>query len=167
ETIQGLLTLGAVERLVRKYGSPNVVIARHILEHAHDTLQFLTALKHLVRSDGYVIFEVPCCERIFETFDYSFIWEEHVLYFTRETFRFCFSVGGFSLFLLEIFPYPMENSLVGIARAHNTHETVRCLSLDVLAQEKRQMQLYAKKWEERRTQYVKFLAEYQRSRGTI
>ena len=29
------------------------------------------------------------------------------------------------------------------------------------------MQLYAKKWEERRTQYVKFLAEYQRSRGTI
>jgi hypothetical protein len=167
ETIQGLLTPGAVERLVRKHGSPDVVIARSILEHAHDTLQFLTAVKHLIRLDGYVIFEVPCCERIFETFDYSSIWEEHVLYFTRETFRFCFSVGGFSLFLLEIFPYPIGNSLVGIARAHKTHETVRFPSPDVLAQEKRRMQLYANKWEERRAQYVKVLAEYQRSRGKI
>src|SRR4029077_4196589 len=49
ETIQGLLTPGAVERLVRKHGSPDVVIARSILEHAHDTLQFLAAVKHLVR----------------------------------------------------------------------------------------------------------------------
>jgi hypothetical protein len=117
ETIQDRLTLETAKRLVeRRGGRVDVVIVRHILEHALDTLGFIQAVKELVNPGGYVIFEVPDCTRALEGLDYTTLWEEHLLYFTETTFRYCFSVAGLSLISFANYPYLFENSLLGIAQ---------------------------------------------------
>lgn len=94
----------------------DVVIARHILEHAHGLRGFLRTLKEFLNPGGYVVIESPDCKRALQDCDYSTVWEEHVFYFTPQTFRDAFAIGGYRLTQFQSFPYALENSLVGIAQ---------------------------------------------------
>jgi SAM-dependent methyltransferase len=166
ETIQDRLHPDLAGALWQKHGAPDVVIARHILEHAHDALRFMETLRQLVKPTGYVVFEVPDCTRVLETFDYTTIWEEHILYFTPETFRHCFGFGGFSLVRFEFYPYPYENSLVGIAQPH-TAATPAFPSKSVLEDEKHRAQAFAQGLPQRRDMLRRFFSEYRQNQGKV
>ena len=115
ETIQGRLAPSA-ERVARAHGRADVVIARHILEHAHDLPGFFRGLTQLLKPQGYLVVELPDCRRALAECDYSSVWEEHVFYFTPQTFRDAFAFGGYRLVQFDSYPYALENSLVGIAQ---------------------------------------------------
>ena len=116
ESVQARLTPERAAALVERYGPAQVVIARHVLEHAHALPVFLDALTSLLAPGGYLVLEVPDCEAAFDLCDYTTIWEEHTLYFTQATFRSVFDAAGMSLTSFDVFPYPLENSLVGIGQ---------------------------------------------------
>jgi C-methyltransferase-like protein/putative zinc binding protein/methyltransferase family protein len=118
ETIQDRLTLAVAESIASRRGRADVLLVRHILEHAAVPLEFMAALRALTRPGGYVVVEVPDCSRAMDACDYTTIWEEHSLYFTPETFRGGMTEGGFTVSRLENYPYPFENSLVAIARSN-------------------------------------------------
>lgn len=120
EAIQSRLNRNVAETIVRQQRVYDVVIARRILEHAHDLVEFLQALRALVHPQGYVVVEVPDCQKGLELIDVGVLWEEHILYFTPETFRECFSFGGLSVQQFEIFPHSQENCLVVIAQPADT-----------------------------------------------
>ena len=44
-------------------------------------------IKKLVNDNGYLIFEVPDCSDGLKNRDYTTIWEEHVLYFTKNSLK--------------------------------------------------------------------------------
>ncbi|MFH2204187.1 MAG: class I SAM-dependent methyltransferase [Elusimicrobiota bacterium] len=117
ETVQARLTRGRAAALAREHGPADVVIARHILEHAFDPREFLAAVRCLGKPGAYVVFEVPDCSASIERLDYCVIWEEHVVYFSPETFRDCLRRAGLVPVYFDMVPYPMENSLIGIGRA--------------------------------------------------
>lgn len=131
ETVLPNLNSRSAARLAEKHGRADVVIARHIYEHAPDTHKLLDAIKNLVTSRGYVVFEVPDCTRLLESKDYSMPWEEHILYFTPDTFRSSFGFTEFSLEHYECYPYPIENALVAIVRLVENNEQTP-LPADVL-----------------------------------
>ncbi len=94
----------------------DVHIARHILEHARNPRQFVNICAEKCRPDGLLVFEVPGFERMLQEHLHCFLWEEHILYFTRSSLeQFLLSCG---LEVLEVMEYPlaMENSLVALAR---------------------------------------------------
>jgi hypothetical protein len=115
ETVQDRLTAASAERALRHRKPATIVLARHILEHSSTPFDFLEALKRLTVADGYVVVEVPDCSRAMDGCDYTMIWEEHVLYYTPDTFRQSFASAGLDIVRAEIYPYPFENSLVVIA----------------------------------------------------
>jgi hypothetical protein len=117
ETIQEQLTPERSEMIAERRGQADVLIVRHILEHAHRPRLFADALKRLVRPTGYIILEIPDCEPALTRKDYSMPWEEHIAYFTPETFRNSLRVLGFSLMREERYLYSNENSLVAIVRS--------------------------------------------------
>jgi hypothetical protein len=82
ETIQERLTPECARAIAAHRGLADVVVARHILEHAHQPSVFLEALQELVKPGGYVVLEVPDCSRALGDLDYTTLWEEHTLYFT-------------------------------------------------------------------------------------
>jgi len=166
ETIQDCLTPEAANMIVNKRGTSDVVIVRHILEHAHDTFRFTRAIKQLVNPKGYIVLEVPDCTQALENYDYATLWEEHLLYFTPETFHHYFAFGGFSLLRLECYPYPFENSLVTIAQLQEKI-TPSFPSESILEIEKHRAQVYSQGLPKVRTKLKRLLSEYRQNQGKI
>src|SRR5579885_22436 len=105
ETLQAKLTPAAARRLAEKHGPADLLLVRHIFEHAHDPRGFAGALGTLVRPGGYLVFEVPDCARALDGLDYTTLWEEHVLYLTPDTFRQALACCGLSVSHFELYPY--------------------------------------------------------------
>jgi hypothetical protein len=97
ETIQGRLDESAAEAIAARRGQPDLIVARHILEHTHDPSRLMRALHRLVNPRGYVIFEVPDCQPALEKNDYTTLWEEHVFYFTAVTLAGCLEKHGWRI----------------------------------------------------------------------
>jgi hypothetical protein len=143
-----------------------VLIVRHILEHAYQLRSFSDALKRLVRPGGYVVFEVPDCRPALTCKDYSMPWEEHIAYFTPETFRQTLSLLGFSELRYECYTYSNENSLVAIVRPESTLQP-NLLSSEVLDEQKGLGENYATAFGPYRSLINGLLGEYHTKRGRI
>jgi len=121
ETIQSSLVPATAKKMVIKHGQSDIIIARHILEHTHYPQQFIEALKQLLKPNGYIVFEVPDCTQAIDNFDYTTLWEEHTLYFTPNTFQSGLAFAGFPLINIISYPYPFENSLVGVVQLNSNN----------------------------------------------
>ena len=114
ETIQARITPGVADALVERHGTFDVVLVRHLLEHSHDLTNFLAAVRRLAATDGYIIFEVPDCTTMFSVTDYSFLWEDHISYFTPTTLARTLRQHRLHPQQMLTYPYALENSLVAI-----------------------------------------------------
>lgn len=116
ESVQQRLTRATAALLADKFGRPDVVLLRYVLEHAHDVHELLSCLGDLTAPGGYVLLEVPDATRALEHCDYSTVWEEHVYYFTPATLRRCAALAGFEVVFLKSYFYTLENALVAVVR---------------------------------------------------
>jgi hypothetical protein len=166
ETVQERFTFKQSEEIVKKRGKADIVIARHLIEHAFDVKEFLKAIKNLINPDGYLILEIPDCQRSMDYYDYTTIWEEHILYFTPETFKAVFAYGGFSLvdFIKE--EYPLENSYIGIARINDGVE-VKPLDASVLKYEIARATNFANHLNVKSKEMKEYLIDYKSQHGKI
>jgi hypothetical protein len=116
ETIIPKLTTSSVSNISDKYGFVDVVIARHILEHALDTQAFLSLIWNMIKPGGYIVFEVPDCTKQLKFNDYSMPWEEHILYFIPETLKSSFGYTSYDLVKYLHYPYKTEDAQVVIVQ---------------------------------------------------
>lgn len=116
ETVQKFCTPERMEKVAAARGAADLLIVRHITEHAEDLRAFLSGLGALVKDGGLLMLEIPDCAANLHNHDYCMVWEEHSLYFTPETFALIPPLGGFETLSLDVHPRPFENSLVLIAR---------------------------------------------------
>ena len=165
ETIQSRLRPDVVDGLQRKYGAPDVVIVRHVLEHTYDPRGFMEALRRLVKPGGYVIVEVPDCARAFDLLDYTVLWEDHSLYFGEPSLRMCLKRGGFSIVRFQRYTAPYENSLVAIASPRPA-PGASGLTEEEMQTERNRARAFAKGFQGRRAALRRLLAEW-RPHGKI
>jgi hypothetical protein len=115
ETLQQAVTPERAALLARSHGPADMLIARHILEHAHRPRAFLEAVLPLVKPGGCVVFEVPAAEKMIATADHALLWEEHVVYFTNATLERFFRAASLQAELWR-YTYVLEDSLLAIVR---------------------------------------------------
>lgn len=159
ETIQERLTKNPAQN---RRGGADLLIVRHILEHAYDSYAFASALKNLVKPGGYLLFEIPDNARCFETCDYGAIWEEHVLYFTKETFKSFLALAGFEMAEFHVYPYPMEDSLVAIVKA-----ATPSMPRAPAPREKQRAETYVRGLTETAAKFKAVLARYPRGKTAL
>jgi hypothetical protein len=116
ESIQFVLDEPTASRLAGKHGQADVLLARHVLEHAQKPDAFLRALGILVKPGGHLVFEVPDCTKFIKACDYSFVWEEHIAYISAKTLVALIRRAGFSVHETILHPYPLEDSLIGVVK---------------------------------------------------
>jgi SAM-dependent methyltransferase len=116
ETIQGILAASPLTQLVVKHGLADLLVARHVLEHAHDPVSLLASLGKLTAPGGYLLLEVPDCTKFIDACDYSFVWEEHVTYFSAESLAALIDRAGLTLHEIFVHSYPYEDALLAIVR---------------------------------------------------
>jgi hypothetical protein len=116
ESIQCATTEERVNVLAKKHGQADLLLVRHLLEHAHAPKRFLYALGRLTKPTGSMVFEMPESKKFLVACDYSFVWEEHISYFTIDTLRRLIQYAHFDLCALMTYEYPLEDSLVAVVR---------------------------------------------------
>jgi hypothetical protein len=117
ETYQAVLTAEKAKGIAKQKGLADVLIVRHVVEHSYDLPEFISAMRALTNPDGYILWELPDCERAFIAGDFTTIWEEHTYYFTTYTFHKILTDAAFEVVHFESVPYPFENSIVAIVKA--------------------------------------------------
>ena len=125
ETVQKLTTPERMAAITSRRGAADVLIVRHIMEHAEDLHAFLGGVAALLRPNGILMLEIPDCTASLQLDDYCMVWEEHSLYLTPETFAPLPSIGGLEGIRLDVYPRPFENSLVQLARKTGNAGSVR------------------------------------------
>ena len=116
ESIQAMLDEPTAARLAAKHGLADLLIVRHVLEHAHEPLAFLRAARMLVRPDGYLLFEMPDSTKFIKACDHCFIWEEHITYLCGQTLTALIASSGVSMQETIEYTYPLEDSLIAIVK---------------------------------------------------
>lgn len=166
ESIQDSFNSRSADRLIKNHGKADIFIARHIMEHSYDVRQFIELSKRLVAPQGYIVLEIPDCQRAFEEYDYTTIWEQHTTYFTGETFRNCFDWNGLSLVYFERMPYSIEDSYVGIAKVAETRKTP-VLKEDALRLEISRAEKFAGEYPTTKNKIKRFFADYRQNQGKV
>jgi len=116
ESVQAVMSDALAVSLVAEHGTADMLVARHVLEHAHEPAAFLKTVAKLVKPGGYLVFEMPDCTKFVRACDYSFIWEEHITYFSPHTLSAFMRSAGLAMEEPILYPYPLEDSLVGVVR---------------------------------------------------
>jgi hypothetical protein len=124
ESVPGLLTTERARQIIGGGPHADVLIARHVLEHAESCRGFLAAMSEMVRPEGYLVIEVPECGANMVRRDYAMIWEEHAVYFTQATLANAVNAAGFCILGIELHRYPFEDVFVLYARKAPPSETV-------------------------------------------
>ncbi|MFL6244851.1 MAG: class I SAM-dependent methyltransferase [Thermoanaerobaculia bacterium] len=117
ETIQALLSdTTTTKRLRSVYGAADVLIARHILEHATTATDFIRSMSSMLSDDGVLVLELPDSDRTIRAGNHAFIWEEHISYFTASSFRRAAAEAGATVIWFGRYRYAYEDSLVAVLR---------------------------------------------------
>lgn len=116
ETIQAQLKVDSLRKLTEIKEPADLVVCRYLLEHCHDPVQALIGMRSLIKEDGLLLIEVPDCTKFLTLKDYSFLWEEHVVYFLEATLKQLFHRSGFELIDLQMYHGQLEDALVALIK---------------------------------------------------
>jgi hypothetical protein len=163
ETIQAHLTESAAKRVAGRRGTADVLLVRHIAEHAYNPREFFRALVALTTPGGYLVIEVPDCQRALDAGDCTTLWEEHTLYFTPATFQQTLKLVGLEPVFFRNYLYPFENSLVAVVKSAPPAAPDKTIATD----ERVRGDAFARRLEVRRAAFRNYLADYRRTRGRI
>ena len=135
ETYQDELNEVKAKKIASSKGLADVLIVRHVIEHSNDLPEFISSMKALTNPNGFIVWELPDCERAFEKGDCTTIWEEHTYYFTSFTFKQLLIDADFEIVHFESVPYPFENSIVAFVKLANSEKNFEVPDLVVVQQQ--------------------------------
>ena len=150
ETYQDIFNIAKAKQIQKKRNYADVMIVRHVVEHAYDLPDFVLAISSLIHDDGYIVWELPDCESALSNGDCTTIWEEHIHYFTGHTFKQMLETSGFAIVHYESVPYPQEDSLIVITKKNEKGKSSFALDKSAINIENVRAYEFAKKVTERK-----------------
>lgn len=114
ETIQERISPDTAVRVAGPRGRCDLLIVRHVVEHAHRLDSFFAGVAGLLNPGGVALFEMPDFSTSLRLHEYANVWEEHASYFTPENFPRIAAQHDGRVVAQRCYPYPMEDSLVSL-----------------------------------------------------
>ena len=160
ESIQEAVNERRARESADRHGRADMLIVRHVIEHAHSPQSFLQGLMQLVKPGGYIVLEVPDSRQFLDACDYSFVWEEHIAYFSPATLKALLKARGCEVVEILTYPYALEDSLVAVVRtgALSSHDITEKLQMELTRGEK-----YASRFPEIRNRHRERFSEFRRT----
>jgi len=167
ETFQDEFTLSKANQILKRRNIADVMIVRHVVEHAYRLPEFVSAINSLVDNEGYVVWELPDCESALSKGDFTSIWEEHIHYFTSHTFKQMLESSGYTIIYYESVPYPQEDSLIVITKKNEKGKPSFFHDKSAINIENARAYEFAKKVTLRKKVIQRKLEKFKNSGGTI
>jgi len=167
ETFQSVFNVARAKQIQQRLGHADVIIVRHVVEHAYNLQEFVSAISSMIHDEGYIVWELPDCESALDKGDCTTVWEEHIHYFTSFTFKQMIEDSGFKIIHYESVPYPLENSLVVIAKKRKQGKSNILLNNNAVDVENNRAYQFAQKVNERKKVIQLKLRKFKKSNGCI
>lgn len=95
ETVQGWVSGGDFNALGGDVAAmADLLVVRDVLEHAYKPREFLNQLRNLVSDEGSIVIEVPDARKMLSEGKHWLLWEQHILYFTRNSLESALWMSG-------------------------------------------------------------------------
>lgn len=117
ETVQKAFSANRLKSLAIGQKRYDLLVARYVLEHAEDPLDFLKGCRGLLAPSGFLILEIPNSRQPFEARDYHVIWEEHTVYFMEHSLNCLLNRAKFKIEKQLLFPSKFEQPWIILAQA--------------------------------------------------
>ena len=160
-TLQTFLNKASSETIKKQYGEFDLFISRQNLEHMSDLQEVAKSIQSLVKTDGYVLIEVPNFLCNLQCQDYS-LWEEHVNYFTIDTLGYFLALVDIVIVHEEIIRFSGEGIFVIGRKVGNANR-----ALDYVSKLKKQNTKYAADWPIFRDSIANYLLSQKQSEQSI
>ena len=167
ETFQSLFNVKKALEIRKRHGPVDVFIIRHVLEHAYNITEFVSAVDSIISDEGYIVWEIPDCENALAKGDCTIIWEEHTYYFTSFTFKHFLRKSGFDILQYESVPYPLENSIIAITKKSKKNNILSSPRKETIEKECERAFQYVQKFKARKEVIYHKLKKYKEKNGTI
>ena len=160
----GYFTPDMADGIKSTYGKCDLFVSRQMLEHITDLNAFREAMNKILHPGSYVLIEIPNFELGLNSPDYSIIWEEHVNYFTAETFNHFLASSGIDVIHSDSVVFSGEALIVlgkytGKPNPRKTGTHVSALKRKSLA--------YRDRWPVFRNRLLQYLQQYRQTYGKI
>lgn len=130
DIVNGYFCEQFAEKIVSEKGQCDFLIIRQVLEHVTDLNGFGRAMQILLKTNGYLMIEVPNYEFFMSVPDYSNIWEEHSNYFTYDTLAKYLSNHRISVYHKETAVFSGEALIVLGNKVENIDEIKRDFNIE-------------------------------------
>ena len=167
ETFQSMFNVAKAKQIQQRLGHADVMIVRHVVEHAYNLQEFVFAISSMIHDEGYIVWELPDCENALDKGDCTTVWEEHIHYFTSFTFKQMLENSGFNIIHYESVPYPLENSIVVITKKRKQGKSSILLNDNAVDVENNRAYQFAQKVNERKKVIQLKLRKFQKINGSI
>ena len=108
-------------KIKEKYGSADVILARHVFAHVPDIHSFMRGLKLLLSKNGVIAIEAPYLVDFVEKVEFDTIYHEHLSYLSLRPMSKLFKKYGMEIFDVEHFDIH-GGSLIYYISNEGTHE---------------------------------------------
>ena len=140
DVVKEFLSPELSSKLVEQHGHFDLLISRQNLEHISGLRGVIQSLDILLKTNSYVLIELPNFDCNLRNKDYG-LWEEHVNYFTVDTLRYLLAQASIEVIHEEIFLFSGESIFVLGKKVEKITPP-----LSYLPSLKKQNQDYAKNW---------------------
>lgn len=96
-TVQAFFDADCACRVLQQHGPASLIVANNVLAHVDQTIQFLAAMKALLKRKGRILIEVPYLQEMLDGLEYDTIYHEHLSYFSVNALLPLFSQAGLSV----------------------------------------------------------------------
>lgn len=100
-----MLNESVCAQVLAESGPFETVVVRQVLEHIADIEGFFACVDRLLEPNGFLLLELPDIQTALSMGDCSFVWEEHVNYFTEPVIRGMLRHFGYEPVLVRRYPF--------------------------------------------------------------
>ena len=114
--IESYFNIECAQRIIDSFGTPSIIIARHVLEHIDDLDSFMSAIRLLATKNTSLIIEVPDLSWAIEKKDFTSFIDQHISYFTHGSLSYFLEKHGFSVCSLKNVPNTWSGSICCVSK---------------------------------------------------
>lgn len=136
KTIANFFDLNLSKKIKKKYGKPDLIIARNVIPHVENIHSILKGIKNLITKDGVIAIEFHYLYEIIKGLQYDSIYHEHLYYFSLKSITNLFKKYG--LFAFDYDKSPISGgSIVLYFSLINKNKSTKLIKLEKFEKNKK------------------------------
>lgn len=102
--INDFFTQKSVQKVIERYGHADAILTSNSFAHIDDMQEVMTAVKNLLKPDGYLAFEVHYLGILLKEMQYDMMYHEHINYYSLLAIDKMAEIYGMEVFDIHFIP---------------------------------------------------------------